>query len=161
MEERDSVCLAQRLDDVLVLAREVERLPARDEQRQLRAGGRELRELGRRGQQVLEVVEQEQQLLAANVLGEILPSRRETCAIVERDEHRLAEGGEADPEDAIGEELGDVGGGLQRRAGSCPIRPAPVSVNSRVVSSASRALTSWSSRSRPRNGVDGTGRFVW
>ena len=116
VEERDRVRLAQRQDDVLALAGEVERLPARDEQRELGAGGEELRELGRGRKQVLEVVEQEQQPLGADVLGEIL-LRPEDLRDRRADERRLAQGGEPDPEDAVRVELGDVGGRLRGEPG--------------------------------------------
>ena len=42
-----------------------------------------------------------------------------------------------------------------------PVPPGPVSVSNRTSSRRSRPTTSSSSRSRPRNGVAGTGRFVW
>ena len=42
-----------------------------------------------------------------------------------------------------------------------PVPPGPVSVSSRTLSSRRRPTTSSSSRARPRNGVAGTGRFVW
>ena len=42
-----------------------------------------------------------------------------------------------------------------------PVPPGPVSVSRRTSSRESSASTSLSSRSRPRNGVEGMGRFVW
>ena len=61
---------------------------------------------------MLEVVEQEQQPLRADVLGELL-LRPHDLRDRRADERRLAQGGEPDPEDAVREELGDVGGRLR------------------------------------------------
>ena len=158
LEQGDGVRFAQRQDRVLALAREMERLAARDQQLELRARGEELAELGGSGQQVLEVVEQEQEPLRGDVIGEAV-GHPEGLGDRGRDECGIAEGSEPDPEDAVREEIRDVRGGL--RGERVLPDPACRQRQQRVQSSASSAVTSWSSRSRPRKGVAGTGRLVW
>ena len=55
---------------VLLLAADVKRLPARDEEVEVGAGSQEVREFGSGLDQVLEVVEEQQQVLVGDVLGE-------------------------------------------------------------------------------------------
>ena len=69
-EELDRLGLGQRRDRVLDLAADAQQLAARDEQLQVRAALEQLAELGRRLDHLLEVVEQQQQLALADVLGE-------------------------------------------------------------------------------------------
>ena len=112
-EERDGLGLGERRHRVLDLALDAQELAARDEQREVGAGLDERGELGRRLDHLLEVVEQEQQLALADVLGEaVLGAERLRDRL--GDERRVAERGEPDPEDArlvLGHELG---GGLER-----------------------------------------------
>ena len=76
----------------------------------------ERRELGRRLDHLLQVVEEEQHLALADVLGEaVLGAERLGDRL--RDERGVAQGGEADPEDArlvLGDECG---GRLEREPG--------------------------------------------
>ena len=122
-EEGDGVRLTQRQDDVLAFSGEMKRLSARHEQAEVGTGSQELGELGRGCYDVLEVVEQEEQALRADVLGEFLGGAEnlgDRCG----DKRGLAKHGETDPEDAVRIKLGDVGGGLRREPGlagtSCP-----------------------------------------
>ena len=107
-EERDGLGLGERRHRVLDLALDAQELAAGDEQREVGAGAEERRELGRRLDHLLEVVEQEQQLALADVLGEtVLGAERLGDRL--GDERGIAERGEADPEDAclvLGDERG-------------------------------------------------------
>ena len=69
-EERDGLGRGERRHRVLDLALDAQELAAGDEQRQVGAGAEQRRELGRRLDHLLEVVEQEEQLALADVLGE-------------------------------------------------------------------------------------------
>ena len=98
--------------------------PARHEQCEVRAGGEERRELRRRGDHLLEVVDEDQQLALADVLGEPVP-RAECARDGLRDQSRIAERGKVDPVDACAV-LGDEARRLPRaRGGSCRSRRAP------------------------------------
>ena len=66
----DGLGLGERRDRVLDFAPDAQELPARDEHRQLGAALEQRRELGRRLDHLLQVVEQEEQLALADVLGE-------------------------------------------------------------------------------------------
>ena len=59
----------------------------------------QLRELGRRLHHLLEVVEQQQQLALADVLGQFLLGAERLCDLLGHD-GRVAQPREADPEDA-------------------------------------------------------------
>ena len=129
------------------------------EQGEVGAAGEERRELRRRRDHLLEVVEEQEQLALADVLGETVP-RAERLGDRLRDERGIAKGGEPDPEDpcfVVGDERG---GGLDARDGSCRSRPGPVSVTRRAPP-AMRASTSSSSRSRPTKELAGRGRLVF
>ena len=69
-EELDRLGFGERQHRVLDLASDAQQLAARDEQPEVRAGFDERGELGCRVDHLLEVVEQEQQLPLADVLGE-------------------------------------------------------------------------------------------
>ncbi len=115
-EERDRLRLGERRDRVLDLALHAQELAAGDEQGQVGTGGEERGELGRGLDHLLQVVEQEQQLPLADVLGKaVLGAERLGDRL--RDERRIAERGEPDPEDArlvLGDERR---GGLEREPG--------------------------------------------
>ena len=110
------------------------------------------RELGRCLDHLLEVVEHEQQLPLADVLGEaVLGAERLGDRL--RDERGVAERREADPEDARLEARDELAAAsIASRV--LPVPPGPVSVTSRAPSSI-RASTSASSRSRPTKELAG------
>ena len=115
-------------------------------------------ELWRRLDHLLEVVEQEQQLTLADVLDEAVLCAERPCNRL-RDECRIAERGEPDPEDA-GLELGNERGPQPRsQAASCPCLRAR-SKSTRRAPSSTRDNTSNSSSSRPTNELAGRGRLV-
>jgi hypothetical protein len=111
----------ERRHGVRALAREVERRAARDQQLQPRGARAEPRDGGRRGEHLLEVVEDEQQLLVAQVAVERLEDRLPRLLAQadrprdrRRDQLPVAHGRERDEEDAVRELLDDVGSELQR-----------------------------------------------
>ena len=75
-EELDRVRLGERRHGVLDLAADAQQLAARHEQAQVRTRLDQPRELGRRVDHLLEVVEQQQQLALADVLAQARPSPR-------------------------------------------------------------------------------------
>ncbi len=157
-EEGDGLGGGERGDRVLDLAGDAQELAARDEQGEVGAGLQELGELGGGLHHLLQVVEQEQHLSLADVLGEaVLGSEGLGDRLA--DEGGVSERGEPDPEDArlVGGDEG--GGGLERQPGLAGAagpgegdRRAPASI---------LASTSASSRSRPRKELAGRGRFVF
>ena len=100
--------LGERRHRVLDLALHAQELAARDEEGEVGAGLKERGELGRRLDHLLQVVEEEQHLALADVLGEaVLGAERLGDRL--RDERGVAQGGEPDPEDAclvLGDECG-------------------------------------------------------
>ena len=115
------------------------------------------REIGRCLDHLLEVVEQEQHLALADVLGQaVLGTERLRDRL--RDERRIAQRGQADPEDAR-LVLGDERAAASMASRVLPVPPGPVSVTRRAPSS-KRESTSNSSSSRPTNELAGRGRFV-
>ena len=112
-EQGDGVAVRQRLDRVALLRFDLQRLPARDQR--LRVGRlRQERRDRRRGlHDLLEVVEQEQQALAPDVVahGAVGADGRADRAF---DEGRVAECLKRDPEDAVGELLDRFGRELHR-----------------------------------------------
>ena len=112
-EELDRLRLGERRHRVLDLAADPQQLPARDQELQVGAGLEQLRELGRRLDHLLEVVEQQQELALADVLGEAVlrPQRLRDRLGHER---RVAQRGQADPEDARLERGHELGGDLER-----------------------------------------------
>jgi hypothetical protein len=71
-EKRDRVVLGERLERVLALAREVKGRSRGDKQLHASGAREQLPEAGRRVEQVLRVVEQEQDLPVAQVLRELI-----------------------------------------------------------------------------------------
>ena len=98
-EEGDGLGLGERGHRVLDLSLHAQELTAGDEERQGGAALEEGRELGRRLDDLLEVVEEEAELALADVLGETVLGAE---GLGDRlgDESGVAEGGEPDPEDA-------------------------------------------------------------
>ncbi len=98
-EELDGLGLGERRHLVLDLTAHAQALATRDEQGKVGAALDERRELRRRLDHLLQVVEQQQQLPLADVLGEPV---RGAERLRDRlgDERRIAERGQADPEDA-------------------------------------------------------------
>jgi hypothetical protein len=97
-----------------VLAGQVKRLAARDQERQVGAGSEQRRQLRGGGGQVFEVVEQEEQPHVPDVLGE-LAAGADGAGRGLHHELRVAERGERDPPDAVGEVISRLGRGLQRQ----------------------------------------------
>ena len=91
-EERDRLGLGQRRHRVLDLALNAQQLTARDQHCEVGTGSKQRAELRSRVDHLLEVVEQEQQLPLADVLGEpVLGAQRLGDRL--RDERGVAEGG--------------------------------------------------------------------
>ena len=121
-EELDRLRLGERRHRVLDLAADPQQLPARDQEPQVGAGLEQLRELGRRLDDLLEVVEQQQKLALADVLGEAV-LRPERLRDRLGHERGVAEGGKADPEDPGLERRARARRRPRSRAASCPSRP--------------------------------------
>ena len=122
VEEGDGVRIAQRQDDVLTLAREMERLAARHEQRQLRAGGDELSELGAAPSRCSKLSSRSSSRFGADVLGKVSLCRHD---LRDRrgDKRGFAQAGEPDPEDAVRVDARRRRRPPERRVASCRIRP--------------------------------------
>ena len=71
-EERGSVAVRQRLEAVLLLARDTQRRTARDEHADARARAENRADRRRGVEEVLEVVEEKEQLPAAEEPGEVV-----------------------------------------------------------------------------------------
>ena len=119
----------QARDRILLLARDVEDGPAGDDDLDRRGAAQELGDHRRRGEDLLEVVEDEQQALVGEPFGEGVVDR--ACRALgdadrardpRRDEHRVADRLERDEEHAVGEVVRGAGGQLQRQPGLA--RPA-------------------------------------
>ena len=115
-EQRHRLGGGERRHRELDLAVDAQALAARDEDGEVRARGDERGQLGRRRDDLLEVVDEEQELALADVLGEAVAGAHGPGDRL-ADERRVAERGEADP-DGAGAEVGDErGAGLERQAG--------------------------------------------
>jgi hypothetical protein len=115
-EERDGVPFGERLHRELDLAADAEPLSARRDDRQVRAGLDEVGERGRGTEDLLEVVEDEEHLALADVIGEEVGGA-EGLRDLPGDQRRVADRRELDPECPrllIGYELG---GRLDREPG--------------------------------------------
>ena len=98
-EQRHGLGRGERRHRVLDFALDAQELAARHEHVQIGAGAEQRRQLGRRLDHLLQVVEQQEQLAFADVLGEaVLGSQRLGNRLA--DQRRVAQRGEADPEDA-------------------------------------------------------------
>ena len=121
-EELDRLLLGKRRHRVLVLAAEVERLAARDEDRHLLRLCEQLGQPRRCLDELLEVVEQEQRPLAAQVLGEpVLGAQRLRDRRL--DERGVAERRQRHPPDAVGIVLDELGRDLEREPRLARSRP--------------------------------------
>jgi hypothetical protein len=155
-EELDRVVLGQRLDLVLLLAGEAQRLTAGDEQGDSGSFAQELAERGRRLDHLLEVVEQEQRALAAEVDDELVGSdcrgdRRENAL-------GIASSGERHHHTPCGNSSSSSAATWSTTR-VLPLPPGPVSVTRRERRTSS--FSSSSSRRRPTSGVGWTGRLDW
>ncbi len=110
-EERYSLRLVKRKDRVLDLTLHTKELAARNEQNQVGTGEQHARELGRRFNHLLEVVEHQEKLAFADVLAKTILC---TDGLGDRlsDQRRVAERGERDPTDAVAEAIHGSGGGF-------------------------------------------------
>jgi hypothetical protein len=115
-EEADTLLLDERRHRVLLFRGQTERLAARRDDPQVRAGREQLSEAWRRPHHLLEVVEDEQHAPAADVLGRLgLGTKRR--ADRRHDELRVAHSLEPDPPDAVLVSVDHLGGSLDREAG--------------------------------------------
>ena len=97
-EQRHGLGRGERRHRVLDFALDAQELAARHEHVQIGTGAEQRRQLGRRLDHLLQVVEQQEQLAFADVLGEaVLGSQRLGNRLA--DQRRVAQRGEADPED--------------------------------------------------------------
>ena len=152
-------------DRVLLLARDVEDRPARDEHLDVRRGAQQVGDDRGGRDDLLEVVEDEQEALVAQPVGERIRrsagrrSRRArpTAGDPGRDEHRVADRLERHEEDAVGEVVRRTRRELRATAGSCRSRPARS--GSAAGSSPGAPAASSSSASRPMNVVSWVGRL--
>ena len=136
---------------------DAQQFAARDQQRQVRTGGEKLRELGRRLDHLLEVVEEEQHLPLADVVGQVVLGAERLGDRLGH-ERGIAERGQPDPEDA-GLELGhELGRSLDRQPRLARAARAGERDETRPVLERERHLRS--SRSRPTNELAGRGRLV-
>ena len=115
-EEGDGLRLRERWDRVLDLALHAQELAARDEESEVGAALKEGGELGGGLDHLLQVVEEEQQLALADVLGEAVLCA-EGLGDRLRDERGVAQGGEPDPEDACLVLRDECGSRLEREPG--------------------------------------------
>ena len=114
-EEPDALLLDEGRHCVLALGGEVQRLAARREQAQVRARREQLRERRRRVKHLLEVVEEQEHVLRADVLRKLAP--RPQCRADRReDEVRLPKRLEADPPHAVLEVVDELRSRLHRKA---------------------------------------------
>ena len=133
-EELDRVRLGERLHLVLDLAADAEALPARREDREVRTGLDEVGERRRRLDHLLEVVEDEEHLALADVLGEAVLARRASS----RSRRRRATGrgsARARPRTcpALWSPTSSAAASIESRV--LPEPPGPVSVTRRAPSS--------------------------
>ena len=149
--------LGKRRHRVLDLTLDAQQLAARDEQGQVGAGREERRELGRRLDHLLEVVEEEQHLPLADVLGEpVLGAERLRDRLARRARDRAAR--PARPRRRRPCTRGRAWRRPRSPAASCPCRPGPVSVTGARRPRRARAPQQFASR--PTNELAGRGRFV-
>ncbi len=121
---RAQVGQPERRDRVFLLARDVQDSPAADDDLRARADAQDVSHERRRGNHLLEVVEDEQHGVLADEIQEPL-ERRALAGFQEADrgddgrgdELRLGHRIERDEEHAIGELLGDLGGDLEAESG--------------------------------------------
>jgi hypothetical protein len=112
-EQRDGLGIAKRKHRVVDFAPDAQQLATRHEQSQVRTPFDERGELRRGIDHLLEVVEEQQELPLADVLQEPV-LRPERLRDLVRDQYRVAERRQADPEDARLELRNERGGGLDR-----------------------------------------------
>ena len=115
-EERRRVAVGEWLESVLLLGRDAQRRPARDENPQPARGGEELADRGRGVEEVLEVVEEDEELPAAQEAGEVV-RRSHRPRDLGRHELMVGQSRERDPEHAIVQRPDELGGDLQGEAG--------------------------------------------
>ena len=101
-EELDRLGVGQRRHRVVDLAADPQQLPARHQEAEVWAGLEQLAEPGRGFHHLLEVVQQQEQLAPADVLGQAgFGAQRLGDGL--GDEGRVAHGGQTDPEDTVPE----------------------------------------------------------
>ena len=114
-EHGDGITLGQRRYLELALGGDPQHATTRDQQTQVLTAGEELGQVRRDGEDVLEVVEQQQHALLVDVLGDPVgcpqgpPDRRQN-------ERWFAEGRKRNPEDPIDEVVDELSRNLERQA---------------------------------------------
>ena len=84
-EELHSILGLERRNRVRLLARQAQELAAGDNLQEVRARGRELGEAGCRLDEMLEVVEQKEQALVGDVLGQPVPRPKRLRSLLEHE----------------------------------------------------------------------------
>ena len=113
-EQLDRLRLRERRHRVDDLAVDPQQLPAGDEQAQVRTGPQQRRQLDRRLDHLLQVVEHEQELLVADVPRELL-LRPQRLRHRVHDQRRIADRRQPDPEDPGSELAHQLPGRLERQ----------------------------------------------
>ncbi len=137
--------------------------PTGGEDRQIAATREEFADLRRRGGDLLEVVQHQQEAFTAQCLAELgregVPcplTKPERLSNAREDEDRVVERGEVDEGTPSKAPLSSSATRIARRV--LPTPPGPVRVRSRTPSSRSRRSAASTSRCRPTNGAIGVGR---
>ena len=156
-EERGRLLLRERLEPVLVLARDTKRRPARDEHSHLGAGAEDRADDRSGVEEVLEVVEEEQELPPAEESREVVGGT-DRLGDLRGQELGIREARERHPEDTVVERPDEFRRDLEREA--CLSRTARACDGDEARPFESIATSSSSSRSRPMSGIETTGRLV-
>ncbi len=147
----------ERVEWVLALAAHAQGRPAGDQQPQPLGLGEQLAEGGCGREQVLEIVDQEQQLLVAEVVRQLVAGADRLRDLLD-DQARVGERRERHPEDAVLVGADQLGGHLERQPRLA--RPARPGDRDQARAVPQQLSTSSTSRSRPSSGVAATGRLV-
>ena len=160
---------AEALDVEHPLALDVETLPRRRQELDLRGALDDLAQKPGALDEVLEVVEHEQRRPLAEVVEQLLLRREAAVRAVDGELDRLGDGGREELRRGDGDERDEVHavrvavdrGARRPRARACvlPAPPGPTSVSRRQSGSSSSRSISSSSDARPTNDVRGAGRF--
>ena len=111
VEQLDCLLLDERRDGVLLLAGHVQRLPAGDEDVQIRAGSDQFSKARAGLYDLLKVVKEKEQMLVVDVTEELSLRPQHLRRLLDHN-RRVAEGSERNPPDAMFIAIRRVGGGL-------------------------------------------------
>ena len=109
------ICRRQRLERKLLLPGHPQRRPARHEHAQPVSGGEKRRDVGNGREKVLEVVEQEQQLLSAQIAEQVVAGRQRSRDLRQH-ELGIRQTGERNPEHSVRKRADQLGRDLQSEA---------------------------------------------